>query len=309
MAAVYTVSTGRNQKMTFAGQQDSIEITWHQDYFVEVSNLTAVQIAAVSPYDVLTASGIPVVNRSIYTNDGKIIPYVICRGKTAEQDPQRLARWKVSTQWKATRKTNSEETDNQPIAAPAALTAITPRVVAKLGETQAVLYEDKQATPKRYLTPTGNFYAEPAIERIATLTLQITQYEPTPLLYADLRNRKFKVNQNVYRGEPRYDWLIEDVEFTEVDVTLSGGVTTAALVTYTVSHSPHLYGWKDDRALIDTQYLSGSDKLDFQEGQLRSQGIGLITVTGTKKTDQTEAPDHEQFEPFETIDFDSFLQA
>lgn len=308
MAVTYTVEelrTGREMGYTASG--DSVSLDWSTSYSVEVTdpgNGSFNAATDVDPYDVLTASGIPVVNYSIYSFGGKIIPFLICKSKKAKQDPNRAARWTVTCKYKATVKTSSEESDNQPISPPVALTDITPKVVPEYGETEKVLYVDKDSEP--ILTPTGNYWAEPSVERVPTLTLKITQYESS-ITDAQVLDRKLKVNSGTYRTFPRYDWIIEDIEPVEVSVTLSGGATDAALVTYTVAYNPSEYGWKDDRALIDTHYIDGGDTKPFLDGELRSQTYGFVTAAGAKHPGSE--PLHVQFETQDDIDFDTFLQA
>ena len=302
MPASYSVTTGRNQKMTFSGEGDQVKITWHQDYYVEVSGVAA---SSVSPYDVLTATGIPVVNRSVYYDGSKIIPFVVCRSKTAQQNPKRLSRWTVNTQWGTDSNKNQRESDNAPIDPPAALTDITPRVQPTLGETEKVLYKDKD-NKQCYRTPAKSIWTEPVVERIPTLELKITQYESS-ITYEQMLERKFKVNKSTYRGQPRYDWLITQVEAVETQVQLSGGATTCAQVTYTLEHSPHLYGWKEDRVLIDSHYLDAGDRKPFSE--IVDYSTGLIDNVGEQLSDQDGEPEYIQYETFADIEFSDFLQA
>lgn len=307
MALTFTsneLTSGRS--IGFTGTKDQLTITWTTQYAVDaLSDTLPFDYGDVSPYDVITASGLPVVNRSVYFVDSKIIPFVICRDKKAKMNPKLKSRWVVTCKWQGIRKAGGSESDDQPISPPAALTDITPKVVSELGEIERVLYTDKSSTPKPILTPSSRYYAEPAIERIPTLTLKISQYEAS-ITYDQMLERKLKVNSGTYRSQPRYDWLIEDVEAVDVDVELAGGTTTAALVTYTISHNPLLYGWKDDRALIDSHYLDGSVFKPFMDGELRSINQGFVEIDGAKKTGTT--PDYDQFETYDDIDFDSFLQ-
>lgn len=303
MPAVYTVSTGRNQKMTFTGTGDSLSITWNQDYFVDVSGVTP---STVSAYDVLTATGIPVVNRSVYYDGTNIIPFVVCRDKTAEQMTERLARWKVSTKWASSNKSNTSESENAPITPPAALTDITPRVVSSLGEIERPLLADYSADTKSCeISPSGTRWPDPIMERVPTLQLQITQYESS-ITYEQMLERKFKVNQNDYRSKSRYKWLITQVEAIEVDVQLSGGETTAAQVTYTLNLSPDEFGWKDRISLIDTHYIENGKRKQFLDEM--EPTTGYITITGEKRTSQSGEPNYIEYEPFDDIDFGDFLQ-
>lgn len=309
----YNVTQSRKQTMTFSGSDDQLKVTWHADYFVDVSLSGGENVADIDAYNVLTADGIPVVNRTVYEVDGKFIPYVLCRNKTCKPHKDLQTRWIVSAQFESSVRNNNGENDNLPIAKPASLADISPRVIPILGEAQKVLYEDKQSPPVECArTPSGNWWNEPVLERIPTLALQITQYE-SYISYDELLRRKLKVNKSVYRNQPRFDWLIQDIKPTEVVVPLSSGNVKAVQVTYTVEHSPHDYGWKVDRALIDSQYLENvadkeSAKL-FQNKTPGSRSVGFITEAGGKRADQTGTPSYIQYESYDDIEFGDFLQA
>lgn len=308
MAVTYTVNEDRvGRSIGFSGDGDRLEVTWTTSYKVLVGG-DATKGEDVDPYSVATASGLPVVNKSIYSFDGKVIPFVICRNKTATQVEGNGLLWNVSCRYRAVLPTNSSEGNNVPIDPPQSLTDITPQETPELGETEKVLYVDKSETPKKIQLPSGNWWAEPAIERIPVLRLKITQYEES-VTYEQLLERKLKVNETTYRGQPRYDWLIENIEPVEVDVTLASGTVTAALVTYTLALSPHLYGWKDDRALFDTVYLDGATWKPFLDGDPPTLRPATIDVTGALKSNGTATtPDYVQYETYDTIDFSTFLQ-
>lgn len=303
MPATYTVSTGRNQKMSFSGTGDSLSVKWSQEYDVEVSGVAA---SSVSPYDVLTATGIPIVNKSVYYDGTNVIPFVVCRSKTAEQNPKRLSRWKVRAEYESSNKSNQRESESEPVTPPAALTDFTPRVVQTLGEIERPLITDKSVDPKPTdISPSGTRWEEPPMERLPTLQLQITQYESS-ITYEQMLERKLKVNQNDYRTKQRYSWLITQVEAVETEVQLSGGATTAAQVTYTLDLSPYDWGWKTPINLIDTHYLENGKRKPFLDEL--DQSYGYITITGEKKPSQFGQPDTITYEAFDDIDFGDFLQ-
>ena len=298
MAATFTVNDARAEEFGYSGTADSLTGTWNKDYQVDVSG-TEAEIRDVQRHDVLNATGLPTVNQSVYTIDGEIVPYMVCRSKVGRRNPERLGRWDIKTMWRGT--ITTDESDFEPMTPPATLGGISPIETARLGETEKVMYEDINS--KACLTPNDQFWAEPMVERIPTLVLQISQYESS-LTYDQALARKLKVNDDTYRSQPRYDWLITEVEFTEVTVQLSGGPTTAALVTYTLEHSPHLYGWKEDRALIDTVYDDSGDLKAFADDGYGAQSYGFVSVTGAKSATLVR----DQWELQNEIDFSSFLQ-
>lgn len=310
--ATYSVTQARNQQMTFAGSEDHVKITWHADYFVDVTLGVGESISDINAYDILTAPGIPIVNRTVYEVDNKFIPFVLCRNKSCRPHQDRYTRWTVSAQFESSIKNNSGEGDNTPISKPTALFDVSPRVVPVLGETQKVLYEDKSEEPLDCArTPANNWWNDPVIERIPTLALQITQYE-SYVSYEDLLKRSLKVNQSNYRGGEPGSWLIQSIQPTEVEVPLVSGTVKAAQVTYTVAYSPHEYGWKESRALIDSQYLEDpADKTSVKLFKNKEPGvrtIGFITNLGGRLADQTGSPEYIEYKKYDEIEFDDFLQ-
>ncbi|QDV86913.1 hypothetical protein [Planctomycetes bacterium TBK1r] len=313
MAYTYTpheLRTGR--QMSFAGKGDSVSITWTTEYRVAVEASGGDSLADVDPYNVITASGLPTVNSSIYYFGGQVIPFVICRNKTATMDPKHLGEWKVKCSYK-TFTGNQTEAENAPMAPPAAITNLGTAEQPSLGEIEKVLYEDKTpTTPQKVTLPSGAWFAEPVMERIPVLTIKLTQYESS-ITYQQMLDRKFKVNDDTYRTKAAGTWLIEDVEASTVSVQLSGGATTAALVTYTLVHSPLDEGWKKSLALIDNKVNTGTAMapvwepyVDDSKPPIRS--LVFVDDDGIKKGSQV-SPDYRDFIVYDETDFSAFLQA
>lgn len=259
--------------------------------------------------DVYNESSLPKVNRTVYTTTGgRIIPFMVCRSVNCKRDEERFEMFHASAKFKNLPLSGFGQGGAAPQDPPEAIDDITPQIKVTFGGVERVLYIDKSETPKPILTPTRNFYAEPAIEKIPTQILQISQYEPASLTYDTLLTRKFKVNDTSFQGDARFDWLITEVEGAPVTVTLQGGPTNAALVTYTIVQSPFLYGWKDDRALVDTHYYDAAGrKIAFADESMGALSVGFVSVTGARKPANTIIPDRDQFETFDDIDFESFL--
>ena len=93
-----------------------------------------------------------------------------------------------------------------------------------------------------------------------------------------------------------------------MSVQLSGGPTTAALVTYTLVLSPLDEGWKKSLALIDYKHKVSSKFVPNMEGDPLTASLTFVDSTGTKKVSQT-VPDYVDFQVYDDIDFDSFLLA
>lgn len=313
MAITYDVCTRRteNAQMSKGSQRDALRIAWNVtlDVYVSDPENPDFQPGDVTTIDVLFAPGVPIVNRTVYYQNGLIIPFLVCRDKTATRDPSNASHFIVNCRFDTGTANNNTEGDNQPQTPPAALTSIAPREESQLLEEERVLYVDKSSSEKPCLTPTRNLFDSPFIERLPVLELRITQYEAS-IDYQTMLDRKFKVNEGTYRTKPRYSWLITEVDATEVEVQLAGGPTLAALVTYTVQLSPFDYGWKDQRALIDTHYLDETDgdkKKAHRDDELDTYTIVKVDFFGYKIPDQSGKPDYGEWETYDTIDF-SFLQ-
>jgi hypothetical protein len=313
------------ERMTFSGtgsNDAAISVVWHKEYDVEWTGANPKNISAVQ---VLRANGIPIVNRSIFATSTTIMPFVICRDKTAERNPDRISRWKVRTKWSTANKRSqgsgtgsSEEADNAPIAIPASVDDLPTEEHVSLGETDRVIYQTKQQRgpiiPEQCArTPAGNYWNEPVIERIPVFELKLTQFEES-ILYDQMIERKFKVNDRAYRGKAAGRWIIEQVEAQEVEVLLAAGRTKVALVTYTILLSPDTeYGWNDTRGLFDTQFLQvANDRTTaklFQNDEPGTSDVGYIKIDGTKRDDQTGLPDYISYRTQDDINFSGFLKA
>lgn len=322
MARRYIVTNPRQgQSMTVASTDDKVNISQEVVYDVQVVDDATADyfVANANKVDVITASGLPITNLSVYYFDGKIIPFLICRKKTARQDRKNAALWSVTCSYDSGDVQNGKEGDFKAVSPPNALTDITPREEPFVDVIEEVMYKDKK--DKSVLTPTGNFYAEPVMEEVPILTIKLTQYESS-IAYQTMLDRTAKVNETTYRTKGRYMWKIEKVEAVEVEVQLAGGLTTAAMVTYTLRLSTKTNGWKEERLLIDTHfYLSSGGtlvldgdgnkkKVAFTDVQSFGHTTGFIDSDGKYKAGAT--PDAEYFESMDAIEFKSsssgFLQ-
>ena len=257
----------------------------------------------VGVFEVLAAPGLPIVNQSVYYNNGLIIPYLVCRRKTAKRDPARRDRWNVSTTWNTGTRANSGELT--PKTPPPALTDFTPLIETQLGQDDIVRYTDKDG--KDCLTPTKNFYDSPFIELIATEIRRVTQYESF-ISYQQMRDRKFKMNSVVYRGEPINSWFMTQVEAIETTVELAAGPVLAAQVTYTMQFTDRPNLWLEERSLQDSHYYDAGEKLPFYSDDLKTLTIGKVDAAGAKLA-STAPMEYDSWKMQDAIDFNGFLLA
>lgn len=318
MAFIFQVTELRDSgSLEFVGSDDKMQIMWSRKFEVIVTATGADAVEDVSEHSVLTTSGIPVVNRSIYEDrDGKIIPYVICRRKKADCDKNNRGRWIVTASYKSI-DANQDESSNEPQDPPASLTDIKPSEEPFLGTYERVMYVDKGGTDIRL--PSGNMFSQPVVEKVPTLGIKLTQYEPS-ITYQQMLDRKWKTNQTTYRTKAPGEWVISQVEATEVDVVLIGGTVSAALVTYTLELSPHEYyndatstfvkcGWDVPMMLVDNLHLEGG-KWKPTVIDERGRTMFFVDDTGAKKGDGISGnPDYIVYRAQDQIDYSTFLQA
>lgn len=313
MAVSFKVTLARDESGGYSkgANEDAMRSSFNIKYHVDVITTAGDEAKDVRLFQVLAAPDLPKVNLSVYFENGRIIPFLMCRRKTGRRDPRKAGRWEVDTQWdsgEANGVTEGQEQD-----APDQLTDISPRVEAEFGDDSEVVYTDKSQPPKQCKLPTGNFFAEPFIEEQSVLRLKITQYESLPLSYLALMGRRKALNRNDYRGFPRGWWKIQHVEFTPARVQLAGGSVLAAQVVYTIDLSSKNHGWYEERALIDSHYLDEEDgwkKKPFIDDEFGTFTTGLIEFDGRKKADQLGPLSYTywlRLQPF--VDFNSFLQA
>jgi hypothetical protein len=310
MTISYAVAEKRSGRaLRFASRGDRVTSTWTNEYQVTVSATGSDSVSDASPYDVISATGLPVVNSSVYYFNSEVIPFLVCRNKHAKQSPKNQALWTVSCEYQSFDGSQTES-GNQPKSPPATLDLLGTSEQAELGEFEKVLYEDKSTTAVPIRLPSGAYFAEPVTERIPTLTIKLTQYESN-ITYEQMLARKFKVNDGTYRTQAAGTWLIENVEASTVSVQLSGGATTAALVTYTIRHSPLDEGWEKSLALIDYKHNTGTAMSPAYEWNLEGDQLAatltFVDSDGIKTGSST--PDYADFKVYDEIDFDSFLLA
>lgn len=309
--------------MEFTGTDDKMTISWSRSFRVEVTATGGDVAEDVPEHTVLTATGIPVVNRSVYYRDGKVIPFVICRHKSCRPVKDKRSWWIVTAKYKSI-DANQDESANEPQTPPAALTDFTPSEEPDLGMIERPLYVDKSATPQDIRLPSGNMFTTPVMELVPTLTIRLTQYESS-ITYEQMLERKFKTNSSTYRTQPAGMWIIKDVEATEVDVQLSGGETSAALVTYTLELSSRQYyddgttswvdvGWDVPMLLVDNLHRSAAGPPEKWEKCLLPGDRGatnfFVDSDGDKKGDGISGnPDYIVYKTQDEIDFGTFLQA
>lgn len=305
MALVYNIIERRTESAGISATpaRGSLRVRWNQNIKMRVTDdanpdFTGETVTAVEAAD---APPLPNPGRSVYYENGIVIPFIVCNEVRAARDSGNRQLWDVTVTWQGVGTSGGPP--------PASVDDITPEVEFLVGETNRVIYEDLDN--KACLTPTKNFFDEPFIRQTGSQILRISQYENF-ISFDDAANRRFKCNELTYRSDPPYTWKIQQVETEEVDLQLAGGPTTAVLAIYTLEKSEQPGGWVDERPLIDSHFLTAANDLTTKtpsySEKLRTYTTVMVNTDGTKATNQ-QIPQYDPFRIAETIDFDGFMQA
>ena len=262
-----------------------------------------------------------VVNRSLFVqpqnqagDPSKFIPWVVCRSKRARPEKDSRKSWLVDSMWNTGDLAGLNEDDLRPVDIPGAIEDY-PFIKQQLAKSfEEVLYKDLSTDPdgnddaKTCRLPTGNYFTQPFIRQRPSYTFKQIQFE-TGFTWTTHRQRLYSTNKEPFDGQSEHKWMITGIDFLEVKCPIAGDPITFAdgqLVVYEISLSEREFGWRSDRALIDTHYLSVADdlneKIPFKSKYSESNVLGYINKDGTEKDDQTE-PEFDQWVVQPTIDF------
>jgi hypothetical protein len=224
----------------------------------------------VSEIEILTAAGLPKVNRSVYHHGSVIVPYMVCREKHLKQTGSVLV-WDVEASF------DSEgQEEEEPVEPPVSPANLNPKVERSIETLARVMYKDK--TGRAIATPTGNPFSEPAIEQVPILVLTVTQYEQN-ISDAVLLARSLVMNKDTFRGRPKHTWMIFSMTADDAEIPLANGSMSAGWFRTQYTLKYRVDKWTEARALIDTHYLDGLVKLQFLDGGQPT--TGWLKLNGT----------------------------
>lgn len=305
MAIQWAIIQRRADSGSIAGTQarDGLDVTWNVEYTLEVSDDADPEFTGetVTAVEAAAAPVLPRAGKSVYYENGVVIPFLVCTNKTARRKEGHRRLFDVQVNYSG----NGDQAGPPPIN----VSDIAPQVEYIVDERQELTHTDVNG--KKCLTPTGNMYNDSFMKRFGGKVRKVTQYELS-LSHNQMAARMLAANSTGYAGEPIYSWLITAVEARDVEVTLQSGLTDAVLVSYTLRHTTLPHGWKENRALIDSHYLMlandlGTKRAHFDK-ELRSYSSVVLNPDGTKAADQN-VPQYDQWELLNKLDYATFLQA
>lgn len=262
----------------------------------------------VSEPAVMAAAGLPKVNYSTFEHGGRFVPYLLCKRKSAKQNPKVNRRWLVTCDYESDPKEGDEQDEEQELTEPM---SITPKIATSTEVLPIAVYRD--FNDKEYVTPARNKFEDAAHREDTITVLTITQYE-LGWTDAKARARNRRVNLAEYRGEDSYKWKIEDVAASPTEIY---GFQVHQ-VTYTLKLHPGTNGWRDERVAVDTHYLVDKNGVMVKRPflSLGQPTTGFINVgdpddaaapvRGTRR-DPADGVAIDTFEFLEKLEFNDFL--
>lgn len=292
-----------------------------QTYLVKVlgsdGNIATGNLATVSTAQVGYAPGLPIVQKSVYTDTdaGVFHPFAICMSKDVKRRREQPALFDVSCSFQATMESEFNPIDD--IQQPADLS---PQVVVSVDAKERVLYQDLDTKEQSYLFPGIDLmYPSPIVTQVPLLTLDITQYEEY-VSYSQILERSYRVNETEWKGYPAGRWRIVVKNVSEVTVPTAGGDQTWAKVQYEAKLSADGFwdedgnweytGWKQQIPLIAPKFVGvgpGNPVYKFVHEKTSEPRMGLIDEFGAEYTasDKPKYLTHTRYLP---IEFDDFMQ-
>lgn len=227
--------------------------------------------------EVLGATGLPLVNGSLYQPDASTyIPYVVCTNKRiTKQD----SKWAYTVSCDYAGDTDEEQTAQATTTNP---TSLTP-VVIPFSETKMIT-TIQDLLGNKFVTPVGEWYPDAPQIPIAMACIRVIRYvasyDETVLEYW-----REKVSDDTWRGRDAGEWCITDVQGTAVTV----GAFTVGQLTFEIKADPTEYGgqkigWQDARMRIGSYYLDGGAVKSFANDDGAIRDWGLLNSTGGKLT-------------------------
>lgn len=320
---------------TGKGSSRNATQTFTQTYLVKVmdasGSLISSNYSSVAAAQVGLASGLPIVQRTVYRDDdaGVFHPYALCMSKDVKRRREQPALFDVT----CTFKTTSMETEFAGTDQVQEPTDISPEVIVSTGSSEKVLYGDYFGDQCFMWKHTREWFNRPVTRDFPLLTLTVTQYEKY-ISYQDILDRSYVTNLGNFKGYDTDHWRMIVKNVSEVVIPTSSGDQEWAKVTYEITKGANGYykwryamgdntyveeGWKDigwnvEVPAIASKYLDavGGKVHRFADEDTSERYLGKIFPnTNVKMSDEEQESNlmlYKEFTPYDSIDFSEFLQ-
>lgn len=349
-----------------SGGQMQTKMTAKTKYLVvckEKSGGPALSPSDLNPLLIVNTPSLPSINRTAYSFGGLTAPFMICTGKQIERDRENGFLFHVTADFEsiqvgmvAGRRNESPEQSPQEEIQPKDKEELDnfdkiPTIVSFTTSSQEFVkydakYMNGRGSRQSWKLPTGTPFEEPIVDKVPLITLSISQFEDE-LTLTDLEKRSFTINKEEWNGRNWGQWLLAEIDATQVTVNLKDGARDMWRVTYKIHLSPDHQvevivdnepkvpgfgflagdffdpGWAVLRPLVDTYYLEEHPESPSNPDVLKPNAdlvTGYVSPcyiyesNGRKReptnTDGTgdDRPSYMAFMPYRESDFNSFLK-
>ncbi|QDV56520.1 hypothetical protein [Rosistilla oblonga] len=269
-------------------------------------------------FDAITASGLPIVNLSVYSIGNLWIPYSICRSKSAKQDQANIRYWDVTCDFESPKSEGGEQ-DHQPQEKPESVDDVQPKIEYSSETIEVVAWKDIDGN--EILNPVGEHFAEPTMRPVTLVVANLTFYAET-FAWSNIADHGSHANAGPWNGKPRYSWLITDVNRSPAKIPIAGdpgdpeaeppvpptpdSELEVVQVSYTVKYNPLEHGWRESKILNGTKFRSavGAAPQIYMDDKNDMPTTGFLDADGLK----SETAVYGEWEHIPTLNFSTALK-
>jgi len=240
----------------------------------------------LNPLLIINHPSIPRIGRTCYSFGGLVAPFLLCSNKTIDRDAENPFVFHVSADWESIEfgvgggNENGSESPEEAIE-PKPEDEITAGDLEKeivvsftTSSQEFVRYESPywngQGSRQSWKLPTGTPFQDPVVTKSPLITISLTQFEDDITL-EKLETRSYIVNSEDWNGRGFGQWMISDIEATEVTVNLGDGEVEKWRLTYNIHLAP-----KHDIECIVTGEPKLFGGLQLQSGEFYNPGWATL---------------------------------
>lgn len=353
-------TTGYGANANNSGGQKACQLSFTQVFLVKITDPSDQDFnpSKVSDVHAAYAPGIPIVNYHSWYDAGANIgmPLALCQSKTVKRKDANATVFEVSCkfQTEAGKQGQSQEVQEnggqpEPEPPPTNVSDIDPIVTRSvvgrdivLHEAPAYGYNDQPvfdnlnggalSIQTKYLPCTGldedgeeidlkNEINQPITRKQPMLQITVTQFEDT-FTDANLLERCYKVNTQVFRGFPKKSAMITAINAVEQVVQMADGPALKYRVTYNILIDTYTVTFNGDSLFVGHaaavpmigkffQKANDQGKTKVKQFAQKKSGlgaVGIVLIDGTPAENQMGTVPYIRYDNVAEIDFGNFLE-
>lgn len=200
--------------------------TWSVEYLVIAHGVT--DPFQVSEIMAMRANGVPQLKKNVYVDpDGTVFPFFSCKSKNCTRNTDNPFVFNITCEY-----TDPDGEDGEDLQADPE--DYSPKLTWTIKVRKKTAWSD--VAGKSYILPTGSLHKTPLIIEYPCLVARVSQIENS-FSRTTLKERMLKTNTEVWQGMSAGQALVTDINYSEIQVPVIGGVATAYRVNYTIEEN------------------------------------------------------------------------